>query len=96
LRALGLTPGQVRVTIAWQATTLASVGLLLGIPLGIALARTVWRVVAERTPVQYVPPVAVLVLLLVAPVAVIVANMLAAYPSHRAVRQHIGAVLRTE
>lgn len=96
LRALGLTPGQVRTTVAWQATTLAVVGLILGIPLGIALARTVWRLVAERTPVQYVPPVAVLVLLVVAPIAVLLANMLAAYPSHRAVRQRISAVLRAE
>ncbi|MDT4907656.1 MAG: putative transport system permease protein [Pseudonocardiales bacterium] len=96
LRALGLTPQQVRTTVAWQATTLAVVGLVLGIPLGIALGRTVWRLVAERTPVQYVPPLAVLVLLLVVPIAVLVANVLAAYPSHRAVRQHIGAVLRAE
>jgi ABC-type lipoprotein release transport system permease subunit len=96
LRALGLTPRQVRATVGWQATTLAFVGLIFGIPLGIALGRTVWRLVAERTPVQYVPPLAVLVLLIVAPIAVLVANVLAAYPSHRAVRQHIGAVLRTE
>jgi ABC-type lipoprotein release transport system permease subunit len=96
LRALGLTPRQVRTTVAWQATTLAVVGLVLGIPLGIALGRTVWRLVAERTPVQYVPPLAVLVLLVVVPSAVLVANVLAAYPSHRAVRQHIGAVLRAE
>ncbi len=96
LRALGLTRPQVRATVAWQATTLAAVGLVFGVPLGIALARTLWRVVAERTPVQYVPPLAVLVLLLVAPVAVIVANVLAAYPGHRAVRQRIGAVLRAE
>jgi hypothetical protein len=96
LRALGLTPRQVRATVAWQASTLAFVGLVLGIPLGIALGRTVWRLVAERTPVQYVPPLAVLVLLVVVPVAVLVANVLAAYPSHRAVRQRIGAVLRAE
>ena len=49
LRALGLTHAQVRTTVAWQATTLAAVGLIFGIPLGLALARTLWRVVAERT-----------------------------------------------
>lgn len=96
LRALGLTHPQVRATVAWQATTLAIVGLVFGIPLGLALARTLWRIVAERTPVQYVPPLAVLVLILVVPLSVLTANILAAYPGHRAVRQRIGTVLRAE
>jgi hypothetical protein len=96
LRALGLTHGQVRATVAWQATTLAVVGLVFGIPLGLALARTLWRVVAERTPVQYVPPLALLALVLVVPLSVLVANVLAAFPGQRAVRQRIGAVLRAE
>jgi hypothetical protein len=72
------------------------VGLIFGIPLGLALARTLWRVVADRTPVQYVPPLAILVLVLVVPVSVVVVNLLAAYPGHKAVRQRIGAVLRAE
>jgi ABC-type lipoprotein release transport system permease subunit len=96
LRALGLTRPQVRATIAWQATTLAVVGLVFGIPLGLAVARTLWRVVADRTPVQYVPPLAVLALVLVVPASVVVVNLLAAYPGQRAVRQRISAVLRAE
>jgi hypothetical protein len=96
LRALGLTRPQVRATIAWQATTLAIVGLLFGIPLGLAVARTLWRVVAERTPVVYVPPLALLAVFLVVPLALLVANVLAAYPGHRAVSQRISSVLRAE
>jgi hypothetical protein len=53
-------------------------------------------VVAERTPVQYVPPLALLALVLVGPLSVLVANVLAAFPGQRAVRQRIGAVLRAE
>jgi len=53
-------------------------------------------VVAERTPVQYVPPLALLALVLVVPLSVLVANVLAAFPGQRAVRQRIGAVLRAE
>jgi hypothetical protein len=96
LRALGLTRPQVRATVAWQATTLAIVGLVFGIPLGLALARTLWRVVAERTPVQYVPPLALIAMLLVIPLSLLTVNILAAYPGHRAVRQRISTVLRAE
>jgi ABC-type lipoprotein release transport system permease subunit len=96
LRALGLTSPQVRATVAWQATTLAMVGLLFGIPLGLALARTLWRVVAERTPVVYVPPLALVAVFLVVPISLVVVNLLAAYPGHRAVGQRISTVLRAE
>jgi predicted lysophospholipase L1 biosynthesis ABC-type transport system permease subunit len=96
LRALGLTRWQVRATVAWQATVLAIVGLVFGIPLGLALARTLWRGVAERTPVVYVAPLAVASIVLVVPLSILVVNILAAYPGHRAVRQRISAVLRAE
>jgi hypothetical protein len=96
LRVLGLTARQVRAAVAWQATTLAVVGLLFGIPLGLILGRSLWRSVAERTPVQYAPPLALSALLLVIPVSVILANLLAVYPGRRAVRGHVGDALRTE
>ncbi len=96
LRVLGLTGPQVRATVAWQATTLAVGGLLFGIPLGYALGRSLWRAVAERTPVQYAPPLALLTLLLVTPISVLTVTLLAAYPGHRAVRQRLSSVLRAE
>ena len=34
LKTLGFDRGQVRMTVAWQATTVAGIGLLVGIPLG--------------------------------------------------------------
>ena len=43
LRALGLTRRQSRLVIVTQATLLAVIGLAFGIPLGIALGRTLWR-----------------------------------------------------
>lgn len=96
LRALGLTRRQARLTVVVQATLLAAVGLLFGVPLGLALGRTVWRVVAENTPVFYVAPLAVLALILVAPAALLLVNLLAAWPGHRAARMRIGSVLRAE
>jgi hypothetical protein len=96
LRALGMTRGQSRAVVTTQASVLALVGLVFGVPLGIALGRTVWRVVADYTPLQYVPPLAVAALLLVAPCALLVANLLAAWPGRQAARLRVGHVLRTE
>jgi hypothetical protein len=96
LRSLGFTPRQVRACLAWQATTLAVIGLAVGVPVGIALGRSVWRLVTEATPMVYVEPVAVLALLLVGPAALLIANLLAAVPGHRAAHLRPGEVLRTE
>lgn len=96
LRAVGVTRGQSRATVLVQATLLALVGVSLGVPLGFALGRTLWESVASTTPIQYVPPLAVWVLVLAAPVALLVANLLAAWPSHRAASLRVSHVLRTE
>jgi ABC-type antimicrobial peptide transport system permease subunit len=96
LRALGMTRWQCRGVVLTQASVLALVGLLFGVPLGLAVGRTVWRAVADYTPLQYVPPTSVGVMLLVAPVALTVANALAAWPGRRAARMRISHVLRTE
>jgi ABC-type antimicrobial peptide transport system permease subunit len=82
--------------VTTQATVLALIGLVFGVPLGIALGRTLWRVVAGSTPLAYHPPVAAGALLLVGPLALVAANLLAAWPGQRAARLRAGQVLRTE
>ena len=96
LRALGMTRWQSRGVVVTQATVLALVGVVAGVPLGVALGRTVWRYVADTTPVFYVAPVAIWALILVVPVALLAANLLAAWPSHRAASMRVGHVLRAE
>jgi hypothetical protein len=96
LRAMGFSRRQSRLAIAWQATILAVLGLLVGVPLGIVLGRTVWRWVAEDFPVLYVPPIEVLVILVVVPVVLLVAQALAAGPAHAATRIQPAQTLRTE
>jgi ABC-type lipoprotein release transport system permease subunit len=96
LRALGMTPRQSRAVILTQSSVLAVVGLVFGVPLGVAAGRTLWRVVADYTPLQYVPPVALWTLLLVVPLTLLIAALLAAWPGHRAARLPIGVVLRAE
>ena len=96
LRALGLTRRQSRLVIVTQATLLAVIGLAFGIPLGIALGRTLWRAAADMTPLAYQPPLALWALLLIAPLALVAANLLAAWPARRAARLRTGQILRTE
>jgi len=96
LRTLGLTGGQSRQVIVTQASVLAVIGLALGIPLGLAVGRAVWRVVADFTPLAYHSPLAVLPLVLIVPVTLLAANLLAAWPGHRAARLRPGRILREE
>ncbi|WP_026877464.1 FtsX-like permease family protein [Jiangella gansuensis] len=96
LRALGMTRPQSRGIVLTQASLLALIGLAAGIPLGLALGRTLWRYVADTTPLFYVAPVAALALALVVPLALVATNLLAAWPSQRAASMRVGHVLRAE
>jgi ABC-type antimicrobial peptide transport system permease subunit len=88
LRALGMTRGNVRTVLNSQGTAIGLFGLVLGIPLGIVVGRLGWRAIAERVPLSEIPPLALTAALLLIPVTVIAANVLALWPgrvtlSHR-------------
>jgi ABC-type antimicrobial peptide transport system permease subunit len=96
LRAIGFTRRQTRGAIAWQATLLAFAGLVVGVPVGIAVGRLAWRWLADDFPIVYVPPAAVVAVLVVAGIAVAIANALAAGPAHAATRIRPAEALRVE
>jgi hypothetical protein len=96
LRALGMTRRQCRIVVVTQATLLAVIGLAFGIPLGVAAGRTLWRAAAGITPLAYHTPAALWALVLIAPLALVVANLLAGWPGHRAARLRTAEILRTE
>ena len=96
LRAIGLTRVGVRVAIVVQATVIAGAGFLVGIPVGVALGRALWDVVAESTPVELVPPTAAWAVWLAAPASLLIANVLAAWPARRAAGLGVGDALRAE
>jgi len=96
LRTLGLTGRQTWLVVVTQASLLALVGLAVGIPLGLAVGRAVWRVVANFTPLSYYPPLSVWALVLIVPVTLLAANLLAVWPGYRAARLRPGRILRGE
>jgi ABC-type antimicrobial peptide transport system permease subunit len=96
LRSIGFTRHESRIAIAWQATFLAVTGLVVGVPLGLAAGRLVWRWLADDYPVVYVPPFALVAVSLVVPVALLVANALAAGPARSVASIRPAEALRTE
>jgi ABC-type antimicrobial peptide transport system permease subunit len=93
---LGFTKGDAHLAIAWQATLLAAVGALIGVPAGIIVGRVLWEQFADSFPVVYAPPLALLAILVAAPAAVLIANALAVAPARRATRIRPAEVLRSE
>jgi hypothetical protein len=96
MRSIGFTRRQSRIAIAWQATLIAAIGLFVGVPLGIAAGRFVWRWLAHNLPIVYVPPLAAIAAILVVPAAILLANLLAAWPARSAARIRPAEALRTE
>ena len=49
LKTVGFVARQVRATVAWQATAIAGVGLIVGLPLGLIAGRWTWTLFAARS-----------------------------------------------
>jgi putative ABC transport system permease protein len=96
LKTLGFTRRQVRHAVAWQATTIAAIALLIGLPTGIAGGRWAWRVFAIQLGVLPEPAVPLTTILIAIPAALALANLIAAGPGRAAARTQSATVLRTE
>jgi hypothetical protein len=96
LRALGFERRQVRSTLAWQATTIATIGLLVGIPLGVVLGSVVWRRVAESIGVTATPDYPTVALALVIPGVLLLVNLVGLWPSSSAARTSPATALAVE
>jgi hypothetical protein len=96
LKTLGFTRRQLAATVAWQASTPVVAGLVIGIPLGIAVGRWIWINIADQLGVVPDPTVPVVALALMVPMALVLANVLAVLPGRAAGRTSPAAVLRSE
>jgi hypothetical protein len=95
-KTLGFTRPQVQAAVAWQATTVAAVGVLVGVPLGLALGRFGWNLFADGLGVASEPVTPVGLSVVVVPAAILLANLVAALPARRAARTRPATVLRAE
>jgi putative ABC transport system permease protein len=96
LKTLGFNRSQIRVTVAWQATTIATVGLVIGIPVGLIVGRFVWGLVAHGLGVATTVAIPPFTLLLTALAAVVLVNLVAYLPARSAARTRPAVALRTE
>jgi ABC-type lipoprotein release transport system permease subunit len=96
LKTLGFVRGQVAGAVAWQATTVMVVSLVVAVPLGAALGRWVWTLLADDLGVIARPRVPLLALVATAGAGVLLANAIALVPGQIAARTHPATDLRSE
>jgi len=96
LKTLGLLRSQLVRLVSWQATALAAAALLVGLPLGLLAGRWGWLLFAGSAGVGSQADVPVSLVLLVIPVTLILAVLLAAVPGWTAGRIRPALILRSE
>jgi hypothetical protein len=96
LKALGFSRRQVVATIAVQSTIAVGLGAVVGLPLGILVGRTLWDLFANS--IHAIPHVVVptATLLIIAGVALVMANLIAALPARLAAQTSPAILLRAE
>jgi ABC-type lipoprotein release transport system permease subunit len=96
LKALGFTRRQLASTVAWQSTAAAVLGVVFGVPVGVALGRWLWTLFANGINAVPLPDVPVLEVTLVALGAIAFANLVALQPARIAAGTSTAVLLRSE
>ena len=94
LRTLGFERRHLSATVAWQATAIALLGVLLGGVIGIAVGRLVWTAIARNIGVVEDPTMPIGLLALMAVVALVAGILAATIPAHSARRVKPATILR--
>ncbi|MGD0853731.1 MAG: ABC transporter permease [Acidimicrobiales bacterium] len=94
LKVLGFVRRQVLASTCWQAITVVSVGLVIGVPLGIVAGRVVWHLFATNLGAVPVSVIPVGLICGVCAVIVIGGLLLAAVPAVFAIRVSPAEALR--
>ena len=96
LKTLGFVRRQVRAAVAWQATTIATLALAVAIPIGVAVGRWAWALLAGQMGFLSEPVVGLWQLFGLIPATILAANLVALPPARTAASTKPAAVLRTE
>jgi ABC-type antimicrobial peptide transport system permease subunit len=82
--------------VSWQTTTVALIGVVVGVPAGVAIGRLVWRLFAGSLGVLPVEIVLAWTIVAVAAGTLLVANLLAIGPAIMASRSRPASLLKAE
>ena len=93
LRAVGMTRGQVRVTVLWESVITSLLGAVTGIVLGIGLGWVIVFALRDQGLTSFQLPVGTTIAIVI--MAFIVGVLAAVYPSRRATRVNVLEALVT-
>ncbi|MBA2625456.1 MAG: ABC transporter permease [Acidimicrobiia bacterium] len=96
LKAIGFTRRQVLGSVSWQSMVPTILALLVALPLGSAIGRVCWRLLARLIGVVDTPVMPVTSLLVVVSVAFVAAGLVSIRPGLRAARAPAEALLLDE
>jgi hypothetical protein len=96
LSALGFAPAQRRAVILGQATTIAMIALVVGMPLGAVVGRVLWSAIAESMGLATDASFPLALLAAGAIGHLLVLNTIAAFPAHSARGLRVADALRSE
>ena len=96
LKTLGFTRRQLAATVASQASIVALLGAVVGVPVGIVAGRSLWTRFARDISAVPKPTVPTLSVAIVAIGALVLANLVAAIPARQAARTPSAVLLHEE
>jgi hypothetical protein len=96
LKVLGFPRAQVSASVAWQASAIAVIAIVVGLPVGIAAGQLAWRLFANQLGVPPRAAVSAIALVIVAVATLVFANLTALVPARLAARTRATVALRAE
>ena len=94
LKVLGFVGRQIASAVAWQAATLAVIGIVVGVPLGLVVGRAVWTAFANNLGAVPVSVSPIWLIGVVVAGVLVVANLIAVVPALVARRSKPGDLMR--